>query len=183
MHSQHKKCNMFPHFRRRTLGQFSIINYLIKFYFQNQDLLYDRSENRGYIISCIHRTRQKLYSIEEGTSSSSRKRKSNTQTTATGPPKQVRNFSLDENLLILKNANVTTQKKLIEEKLRDTLCIRKELLESPLELLNFSSWFPFFFTCPSLVRFKLMSNFQRIFFDYILIPDFTRLLAKISKSE
>lgn len=127
--------------------------------------------------------RQKLYSIEEGTSSSSRKRKSNTQTTATGPPKQVKNFALDENLLILKNANVTTQKKLIKEKLRDTLCIRKELLESPLELLNFSSWFPFFFTCPSLVRFKLMSNFQRIFFDYILITDFTRLLAKISKSE
>lgn len=129
-----------------------------------QDLLYDRDNNRGYLLNRLCHIRNKLYKTEvdslqlNPSVETTKKRLSlNDKTTykrikiseATEIPPNI-----EEEFLILKHLNVRTQKEKIKDKLKFTLKYRREAIQNP-AFSKLSEAFPFFFVSPDLVGLLL----------------------------
>lgn len=111
-------------------------------------MLYNRKTNKGYLLSRLNRERANVYKNEEATKSTRKRkfRKSKHQEDLT----QIQDINDVEDIIILKNANVATQKELIKNKLKATLAIRSDATK--FKITNFSEQFPFYFTSPDLVN-------------------------------
>lgn len=129
-----------------------------------QKLLYNRKENKGYIVCRLNHVRQKLYKteLENDTENKTFKKRSKKEENLLMSNNDLHNYENNEHLIVLKNCNATTQKDLIKQKLADTLELRLRLMKNNI-IVKISSAFPFFFTNPELVMHFLYKYFLYVF--------------------
>lgn len=118
----------------------------------SQKLLYNRQNNKGYIVGLLNHLRQKLYKTEEENpeDKTSKKRLKKDTKIITPNNNDFQNYEKNENLIILKNCDPNTQINLMKQKLSETLELRLGLMKNNI-VKKISYEFPFFMTNPELV--------------------------------